>query len=263
MNNRVAIGVPYFGPQEASWWSNLVNMVGSLHAQGIDYTGLILSGAMATDHNRNAIVADFLVTDADWLFWIDADTMVPNGCLPRMLALGKTMVSGLYYGKGGEHPPIAYFRRPDGAYQPMDVLTGWERGEILPVDACGMGCMLTHRSVFEDIMNAYIVYQRAGGGLTCIHREDIKGEVKASTRSPNDGKVRKGQLFERLIPPTVEVIKFPFFALEFGRTEDMWFFELARRVGHKPWLDTSLECGHLHPHAFTGEDYRKYKGLVP
>ena len=48
-----------------------------------------------------------------------------------------------------------------------------------------------------------------------------------------------------------------FFELRFGRTEDMGFFEKARRVGHQLWLDTSVECGHLKEQAITGKEYRE------
>jgi hypothetical protein len=154
--------------------------------------------------------------------------------------------------------PIAYTVW-NGAYRPLDKNQKWERGEILPVDVCGMGCMLTHRSVYEDISKNFLPYQEPGGGTVLIHKEDIVGEVGADTNK-TDGMVINGQRRTRLIPITLENFKLPYFALEHGRTEDMWFFEIARRVGHKPWLDTSVECGHLRPLEFTGTDYRDMYG---
>lgn len=263
MGDKVAIGIPFYGPQEGAWWSQLVNHVASLPLQGVEYSGLIISGAMAADHNRNAIVRDFLATDADWLFWIDADTIIPNGAIKRLLGLGKTLASGLYYGKGEPHPPIAYIKRPDGAYQAIDRTQEWERGEIIPIDAAGCGCLLSHRSVYEDIQKDYVVLQRRGGGIVSIHKDDVHGEIDNSAKHEWDGQVHKGQYRERLIHPTVGDLRFPYFALEFGRTEDMYFFERAARVGHKCWLDTSIECGHLYATPFRGQDYREYMGMVP
>ena len=255
MKPKVVIGVPCYGPQEAEWWAQLAINT-AIWSQSYELT-LVVASTMATDHNRNDIAARFLKTDAEWLFWIDADTIVPAAALQRLMGLGKTLASGLYYGKNPPHPPIAYVKW-NKAYAPIERTQKWEVGEIIPVDATGGGCLLTHRSVYEDIQGNFTVLQRDGGGLVPVHKNDIEGGMDGY--HPHDGKVYKGQLRTRMVVPTIENMKFPFFGLEFGRTEDIWFFELAARVGHKPWLDTGLECGHLRPKAFTGTDYRDLKG---
>ncbi len=255
---KVSIGVPCYGPQEAKWWGQFAQHMGELH-KTVDLQEILISDSMATDHNRNLIVENFLKLDSEWLFWIDADTIVPIGAIDRMIAVGKTMVSGLYWGKNDPHPAIAYYVY-NGAYRPLDKTRHWERGEILPVDACGMGCMLVHRSVYEDIQKQFTPYQEAGGGMILVHKDDISGEVTADIKHATDGKVVNGQRRQRLIPLTLEKPKFPFYSLEHGRTEDLWFFEIAARAGHKPYLDTSVECGHIRPLEFTGANWRDLNG---
>jgi hypothetical protein len=250
----ICIGIPCFGTQESLWWAQFAQHVGELH-KTVELNRILVSGTMATDHNRNLIVNEFLQTEAEWLFWIDADTIVPIGAIDRLIATGKTMVSGLYYGKNPPHPPIAYYAYNNG-YRPIDKQGRWEKGEILPVDACGMGCMLTHRSVFEDIKNSHIVMQELGGGIIAVHKDDIK----YTNEEPLEDGVVNGQRRKRLVEPTLENLRFPFFALEHGRTEDMWFFELAARAGHKAYLDTSVECEHLRAVPFTGSQYRDIYG---
>lgn len=254
---KICIGVPCFGPQESNWWAQFSHHMSEL-PKDFELQRILVSGTMATDHNRNLIVKEFLETSSEWLFWIDADTIVPIGAISRLISVGKTMVSGLYYGKNPPHPPIAYYSY-NGAYRPIDKGTRWEVGEILSVDACGMGCMLTHRSVFEDIQSSHTVLQEVGGGIIAVHNDNIIGEV-VNARHKDDGKVIGGQRRTRLIKPTLENLRFPFFSLEHGKTEDLWFFEMANAVGHKAWLDTSVECGHLRPIAFTGEEYRGLNG---
>ena len=255
---KICVGVPYYGGVYGEWWVQFAQHMSELH-KTIELDGILGIGAMAADHNRNVIVDEFLKRDVEWLFWIDADTIVPMGAIDRLLSTRKTLVSGLYYGKKEPNPPIAYYIH-NGAYCPLDKKRRWEKGELLPVDACGMGCMLTHRSVFEDINKNYSLFQYVGGALTAIHKDDIIGEVPLNAKHKDDGKVIGGQYRQRIIPVTLENAKFPYFALEHGKTEDLWFFELARRVGHKPYLDTSVECIHLRIDGFTGEDYREING---
>lgn len=262
---KVAFAVPFYSVVDGVWWVQATEFIVAA-APTVEFSGLIAMGTMATDHARNTIVDDFLhKTDAEWLFWIDADTLVPIGALSRLLALGKTLASGLYYGKNPPHPPIAYYRLPNGTYIPIDKGGTWEKGEILPVDATGFGCMLTHRSVFEEIRSHYEMYQYADGGIALTHKDDISGgfgdPAKGYNIHPTDGRVVNGQLRQRLINPTIEGVKFPFFMLEHLRTEDMYFFDLARRMGHKVWLDTSIECGHLRPVPFNGANYRELYGI--
>jgi hypothetical protein len=217
---------------------------------------------MTADHSRNLIAGEFLKSKSEWLFWIDSDTQVPVGAVERLLAHGRPMVSGLYYGKNPPNPPIAYFVH-NSAFTPIDHEMKWEKGAIIKVDAAGMGCCLIHRSVFEDIQSNYEVFQIPGGGIVPVHKNDILGDVE-TTDGPqsheHDGKVYKGQLRTRLIKPTLANMRFPFFMIDHLRTEDMHFFELANRVGHSLYLDTSVECGHLRTVPFTGADYRNLNG---
>jgi hypothetical protein len=256
--DTVVIGIPYYGPQEAVFWSSLAMLISVLPLQDIDFYGLVTIGAMSTDYNRNQIVDGFLKLPAEWLFWIDSDMEIPKGAIRRLLDMGKTLASGIYYGKGEPHPAIAYHRTPDGAYAPIDKRSTWRRGEIIPVDAAGMGCMLTHRSVYEDIRATHRIVQRANGGRMVLHKDDIHGDLTNGKAHPYARKVHKGVYYEPVCETSVDSSVFPYFGTELTKTEDLWFFELAARAGHKPWLDTSVECGHISSIPFTGSDYRAY-----
>lgn len=250
---KVSLGIPCYGAQEAKWWSQLTKNVAQL-SRTVQLGEILVSDSMATDHNRNLIVENFLKTDSDWLFWIDADTTVPIGSIERLLSTGKKFISGLYYAKHPPHNPIAYYKNGDTSYKSINTDNSWERGEILEVESVGFGCMLTHRSIFEDIKKAYVVKQIVGSGMTLIHKDDIS-ESLPKLQPGLHGNI----LSQQVIDPEFEP-KFPFFALEFGRTEDIWFTEKAKRVGYKVYVDTSIECGHLYPNETTGKTYRDLYG---
>lgn len=254
---KVGIGIPYYGRQEPTWWADLVYQVARFPKMGLEFGGLFTMGVSLTDKNRNAIAEAFLETDTEWIFWLDTDNIAPKGAIRRLLDLDTTMASGLYYGKGKGHWPIAYIKIPEtGAYRYLHRVYQWERGEIVPVDAVGFGCMLTHRSVFEDIRKNYTPVQRDDGGIYAIHNDDIRSKIVGGQVNNSDGLVIQGQHRIRVQPVTIET-HFPYFVCEYGRTEDNWFCETAARVGHKPLLDTSVECGHIRSHPIEGKDFRE------
>src|SRR5687768_17941506 len=115
-----------------------------------------------------------------------------------------------------------------------------------------MECMLTHRSVFEDFQKAYKVFQTEGGGIHLVHKEDV---IQPSPYDYVHGTTDGHYLHQRVFEPRLNDLRFPFFMVEHVRTEDMFFFEKVARVGHKPVLDTSVECSHLRWDGFSGADY--------
>lgn len=258
MNESLTIGIAAYGGQQPNWWVPAMGLVGSLAHYGINFHRIITANSMATDGNRNLIVRDFLQGTSDWLLWIDTDNIIPMGGVRRLLDTGKTFVSGLYYLKGDEPIPCAYYRNWNGTYRPIE---SWNPGEILPIDMAGMGCCLTHRNVFEEIEKQYTVLQNWNGAITAMHKEDIKGNL---LERPSEARMKKapvvmdGTLKMQMFEPDFEYRAFPHFALEYGRTEDVKFYEMAARAGHPAWLDTSVEAVHLGWMERKGDDFRKW-----
>jgi hypothetical protein len=253
---KIAFGVPTYGNQSPSWWVPFVRQVGMLYKYDLEFVDVLQWGTMRTDGNRNIIARSFLQLDAEWLFWVDADNINPVAAVRRLLDTAgdtKTLVSGLYFTKEENPIPVVYAHHENGRYRH---LTQWERGEIIPIEAAGMNCCLMHRSVLEDIDKNYVTLRLTYGGDMAVHRDDIQGDVFEDVGDITDDKVIDGQFRLRVYSPA-EPVNVPFFELRYGRTEDMGFFEKARRVGHQLWLDTSVECGHLKERSITGKDYRE------
>lgn len=252
--DKVCLGIPSYGPQPPDWWVPFSKMVSVLHKQDIEIVDVIQHGSMMTDNNRNAIVRKFLDTEADWLFWVDADNQNPLGAVRSLLdAAGsdRTLVCGLYYLKQDPTSPVAYRKVEDGRYDPIQ---GWRPGEIISIDAAGMNCVLSRRSVYEDIDKNFVPLQVMHGGLIAVHKDDIEGDVFEGTMEDTDNKVVDGVLHWRVFQTDRDT---PFFSLGYGRTEDFDFFEKAARCGHQLWCDTRVEAGHLRYEAVSGADYRR------
>lgn len=250
--DKVSIGIPAYGHQSKDWWGPLVRQAAELYKLNIELVNLHVVGSMMTDVSRNHIVDDFLKSDSEWLRWLDADNVDKIGSLRRLLDTHKTLVTGIYTKRNESGEAIAYFATPDGEYE---TVSGYTPGEIFPIDAAGMGGCLVHRSVFEDIQANYRMFDLAGGGVVTVHRDDVQGDVFDDALDSTDGMVIEGALRLRLRQPRRKK-PFAFFMLQFGRTEDYGFFEMAKRSGHQLWLDTGVEIGHLGEKNYTPEHFR-------
>lgn len=250
---KVAIGIPVYGKQDHTWWGPLVYQASQLYKDGIDLTTIHITASMMTDVNRNAIVDDFLKTDAEYLRWLDADNIDKKGSLRRLIDTQKSLVTGVYTRRNDDGNNIAYFETEDRQYREVK---GYTPGEIFPIQAAGMGGCLVHRSVFEDIQKHFVPLDLGIGGMATVNMDDVEGDIMDSATSDDDNKVVDGQYRIRVRQPK-EKKRFPFFMLAHGRTEDYGFFEMARLSGHQLWLDTGVEIGHLGTKVYTPADVRE------
>jgi hypothetical protein len=265
---KVGLGIVSYGPQSPRFWKQLVEMTAYLYKDGIEFDQIYHSGVSNTDINRNNVTDEFLKeSTAEWLWWIDADNPPPIGALHRLLSLNLPAVSGVYYSgqPEGEMGMIAYIRNQQGAYNSVSRMRDWERGELLQVDAVGMGCFLTHRSVYEKILEQYAVYQRYSGGMLVIKKDDVVGSEPTlePPEHEHSQKMVDGLFYEPMVEVTHSKAKFPFFMCQFMRTEDMPFCELVRGSGQEIWLDTSVEVPHVKDQPITGAHYRANQRQIP
>lgn len=274
MSTSVDIAIPAYGAQPHYWWLPLMERY-SLWRRDIPGRLIVSSSAMPdtsknmsigsmlgnndslTSHNRNRLVDEF---ESEWIFFIDHDTLPPVDALPRLLALQRPIVAGVYYHRNEPHMPLMYRQQANGLYR---VVSDYERGALIEVDATGMGCTLIHRDVFIDIMNNYVRLVRSNGTSFLVHKDDIADQPLAS-RFRTDAPVvfgdERGLHYVEPVKPFVEPnpgkrTEFPFFDMEHGRTEDIPFCERARRVGYSIYVDTSVECEHWHMFPVTGDHF--------
>lgn len=255
MAEKISIGMAVYGQQSAAFWAPLAMMCGTLHKNDIDLQGIHIAGSMATDHNRNDVVKHFLETKSDWLLWVDCDNVIPLGGVRRLLNMNKTLATGLYYLKAPPYTPVAYTReKSNNKYTPIN---GWTRGEILPVDMAGMGCCLTHRSVYEDIQKNTVVLDAYDGHAVVMHKDDVSGDIPNQMQDFGS-QVITGILRTPVYKPLKDYENYPYFMTTFLRTEDVHFWEIAQRCGHSGWVDTSVEVPHIGSSEYCGETYRNH-----
>jgi hypothetical protein len=172
-------------------------------------------------HARNRIAAKFLDTDAKWLLMMDDDIIPSIGrpgwmrawvtaarslqdnalqrhVLHRLIGSGKTLIGGAYFG-----------RQEGGALMCSDLslasrVRNYEDA-VVPVDWVATGCMMVHRTVFEDIQKKF----------------------------PELAPKKQGDVFDFFHP------------MSSGEGEDVSFCKRAKQAEHQPHIDLGLPVFHV------------------
>lgn len=245
---QVALGIACNKNQTPNFWKSLF---------GLEWVGgpMMTSGGALTDTNRNAISNWFLLeTEVDWLFFIDDDVEVPLDALKRLLATAHrekaAFVSGVYYMRRPPYEPLIYTAGEDGWYSSLRPGIDYQVGDVIDIDASGMGCTLIHRSVFHDILRNHYLYRRHNRSFGFMHLNTVETQDTDHLHAgvyipPKKGAAYVVQEIQPMSPDQLAPNEnLPFFALEYGRTEDFYFCEMAKASGVRMVADTGVECKH-------------------
>lgn len=218
-------------------------------------------------HSRNSCVDAFLASDMEWIFFADDDVIFPCGnarwynsvtgfalperfagfhAIDRLLSHGKTLCGGLYWGRSAQGKAMY----AEGCNQPVEA----EYARKGPYDIVKVtrwvatGCLLAHRSVFEDIGKKFprLAHQiGTKGGNWFSSSEHNLCEVVDQTRAmlangPMDGN-KAMRAYEILERGAAEARK----ESSLGSGEDVTMCRRAAAAGHAPHIDMGLICGHV------------------
>jgi len=199
---------------------------------------------------RNREIHTAISMGADWLWFLDTDHRFPTGSFNRLfetaLELKKTEknfleVSGLYYGRTGDHPPMgAFLEHPD-----LKELNAWEearkRGSVIMSSTVPTGFTLI------DIEKAKSLYN----GLAIRGNDFYVLANKLMKKLANEKKCSESDIV-RLNNLTVRAVGFSP-ALFIGQytplgalvtTEDYFFSRMAASEGYTCWIDLGCEIQH-------------------
>jgi GT2 family glycosyltransferase len=107
------------------------------------------------DANRNKMVKNFLENeDNEWMLMVDND-VVPPGDILQMVDCGEKVVSAtVTVKKQGVPHPVIVKQRDDGKFRRITMEEYHDEISdegLVEVDGVGTGCLLIHRSVFEEM----------------------------------------------------------------------------------------------------------------
>lgn len=124
---------------------------------------LIMERGFQTAEARNKLVVSVLSSEADYLFFMDSDSIVTPADLDKLVKANKDIISGIYFMRGMPYNPVIY--ESDWKGKGYIFLKEMKEG-IQRIDGCGMGCCLIKRKVFETIRKPWFEFNRFGNGST-------------------------------------------------------------------------------------------------
>jgi hypothetical protein len=210
---HVLIAVPsHSGNWVSGTCRSLISELPILNQAGWTVNVMSVDGGALIDDVRDVIAARFLASEADTLFFVDADVNWKPGSLLRILQHPVDCVGGVYPSRMGY--PIAFASK---ITKERDPETGLAVADLLVT-----GFMKINRGLLERMRERY-------------------PELRVKLRGAPDN-IAHG-FFERMRDPADPEIRLG---------EDAAFCKRVQAMGETVWADTSIEMGHVGLHEFRG-----------
>lgn len=262
-NKKVVIALP--------WWKQISPVTAFCVSQLMDRrrtASMMNFGDAFVAHSRNSCADAFLKTTCEWMLTIDDDMVVPFGnqiwfrahtgfddfpewamkhnALDRLMSHQKTLVGALYFGRHPNGPPVYN----EGAMTPQEAEYARKGPHdlIKPTRWVGTGCMLIHRTVFEDIEKKFPrlargANQKDGQWFTSTEASIV--ERIRDLRNKLQGSALDGLKAYEVMAGLEELWARANAENSLGVGEDVSFCLRAAASGHQPHVDMGLICGHL------------------
>jgi hypothetical protein len=139
---------------------------------GVEWIGDLSPDRFKFDAARNVVVNGAIdpKTEADAVFWVDSDVVLPTDGITRLAAEHKDFITGIYCQRYKPHYPlIANF---DPTKETFSWFMGWPENAIAPIDGCGFGCVLTSVKMLRAMASPHFAFTK--------YSEDFDFCLKAS-----------------------------------------------------------------------------------
>ena len=176
-SSRVLMAIPNMG------WLRTDLALGMVHwLRDYGVTVWAPVGLQPLAYARNECVKHFLETDNDYIWFVDDDVSLPPDSLKLLLDAEKRAISGVY---------TMIAKDSDGQLKPCWIVAKRTPKGLVPADgegiesiqACGFGCVLIERSVFEEVPYPWFEDRSVpgvrGDFLFCKKMEDMGIELFA------------------------------------------------------------------------------------
>lgn len=209
-------------------------------------------GDAIIENARNHVADLFMKREgAEWLLFLDDDVVPPFGrpdvtkrlcrlpndyverdCfwIEELLSAKKTLIGGMYFGRSVEGRPMYAEACFESSLTENQVARNTNVIEAKPTDWVATGCMLIHRSVFEDMQTKFPELAPSKKVYTTSLGTQVMYETKV------------WGYFNKIDP---------------SQGEDVSFCHRAQMLGHQPHIHLGVRCQHIGMQAW---NYKNVKG---
>ncbi len=123
--------------------------------------GKFFSGAKDRIVFARNLLRQKVLDDYDYFFSLEQDVIPPKDIIERLLKYNKKVITAVYFAHNKfpdgktELMPLVYKLIKDRDMRPLNQEELWENPGLIKVVSCGLGCVLIHRSVLEQVKFRY------------------------------------------------------------------------------------------------------------
>lgn len=215
----------------------------------------LMEPATLVERARNAAVRAALATDAQWLLFIDGDTVMPPDSV--LHALRTAYADYPHADVVGGYVPL----RGDIALPTIDTGTGtWESwfpgSGVVEVIRTGCAFLLIKRHVLEALRDPWFRVRVPSRPIDFLLELDNFARIKFDGRNPlRDAPGDAWAKLEKCARDDPSAAPEQFTPIEVG--EDSGFCDRVRAAGFRIIVNTDIACGHVHTTVLTGADHKK------
>lgn len=164
---KLMVAIPTLDYMHEKFVESLANLIIHLCEKEIEFKICFERGTLVY-MARDKLVKKAISEEYTHVLWLDADMVFESDAIDILLETGKDMVCGLFRGRH-EKKAVCLFSSlyPPTRYEALDSNPEL-LNDILEVDACGFGCVLTSVKLLEEIYQKY--------DFTCFMPTRLLGE---------------------------------------------------------------------------------------
>lgn len=156
---KLVFACPSYGPVDPA--ALKTQRAAIMHAAthgGVQWVGDASPDRMMFHAARNEVVKAALSTDADAVFWVDSDIVLPVEAITRLVQTGQEFVTGIYCQRYPPHwPLVAHFNEEKRTF---NWFIDWPENAVAPIDGCGFGCVVTSTRLLKALDPPWFHYEK-------------------------------------------------------------------------------------------------------
>ena len=223
--------------------------------QGAHNIAWRMEPATLVERARNAAARAALREGAQWLLFVDGDTVFPPDAVLRML---QTAYADMPHADVlGGYVPL----RGDIALPTIDTGTGtWESwfpdSGVIEVIRTGCAFLLIKRHVLDALRDPWFRVRVPARPIDFMLEVDNWARIKFDGRNPlRDAPDNAWERLMKCAQDDPSAAPGTFVPVEVG--EDSGFCDRVRAAGFRIFVNTDIACGHVDHRVLTGADHRK------